>query len=68
MTNDAEFKYLGDMVETAILGANPIEEAQTELLYAILAELRTNREATMRLQEQFDKVTAYGNAMLTERV
>ena len=66
MISEEEFNSLGDLVEANIQGARPAEEVQTELFYAILNELRTTRRSIVELQEQFDKVTAYGNAMLTE--
>lgn len=63
MIDDAEFNSLGDMVEASIMGARPVEEVQVELLWAILKELRGNRESTQQLARQFDQASSGGWAM-----
>lgn len=67
MIDDAEFNSLGDMVEASVMGARPVEEVQVELLWAILKELRSNREMTQQLANQLDEVTL-GGAIFTRGV
>lgn len=68
MITEEEFNSLGDLVESYIAGARPVEEAQTELLYAILKELRALRKSNEQLAKQFDQVSASGNVLATERM
>lgn len=44
MIDDATEQELADMVAAHAVGARPIEQAQIEVLFAILTELRTLRK------------------------
>lgn len=66
MITDEQANELNESVMLLCKDASPSDKAMVGVMTAILNELRTLRKSTMQLQEQFDKVTAYGNAMLTE--
>lgn len=68
MITDEQFNQLGGIVVAHMQGCRPVEEAQIELLSAILTELRSLRKSNDKLAKQFDAVSAGGNVLLTERV
>lgn len=67
MISEEEFKALGEVVREPIEGARLVEEVNIMLLYGILTELRSNREATQQLAAQFSQVSARGTSLLTEQ-
>lgn len=66
MIDQKQYDSLLDQTLMMLSDANGGERAICGLLVAVLSELRTTREATAKLQQQFDRVSSGGNRIIAE--